>query len=477
MLGRGRGAAARGGRGGVAAAAAAAAAGRGAAIIPAVPVPVAPVDPVPVAPVTLVAPVEPVAPAEPVRFAMSPATYNSEILDFSKANDIKLYAKATQRLDDKFDMQAGNLKVFLEDTGTRSDAYGWQTILDIPKNHLDPLGEVDNLLTAYGMISVERVRKHATTYVTQECRAAQDSNMMKHYIMNSLTKQAKARIVLKKNEYTINGEVSGVLLLRIIIQLTSIDTNATTRFLRNQLSTLPLLMDEVDSNIISFNEAVQGIINNLEVRGETTQDLMANLFHGYNAASDKVFIKYIEDIQGEYDEETAETEEKDRLTPDKLMMRATQKYRTMVQGGKWNTPDEATQKIIALEARVRKMQKSNAKQPKGESNKEKKSASKKDKKPGNDKTKGKDNKKPEWMLIKPKQGEPQKKTVNDKVYHWCPKHEAWTRHSPSECNGKGSMATHNADSDKKVVSFSAKPKMSISKALQAIAADDGEESD
>ena len=475
MLGRGRGDAARGGRGGIAAAAAAAAAGRGAAVIPIAPVPVAPVAPVPVAPVAPVVPVAPVAPADPVRFALSPATYNSEILDFGKANDIKLYAKAIIGLDDKFDMQAANLKVFLEDTGTRVDAYGWQPILDIPKDHLDPLGDVDDLLTSYGTISVERVRRHAETYVGGNSRAAQDSNMMKHFIMNSLTRQAKARIVLKKSEYTVNGVISGVLLLRILIQQTSIDTNATTRFLRKQLSTLPLLMEEVDSNIVTFNETVQGIIISLDVRGETTQDLMSNLFQEYDAASDKVFVKYMEDIQGDYDEETAETPEKDRLTPEKLMLRATQKYRTMVQGGKWNTPDEATQKIIALEATVKKLQKSSLK-PKSESNKEKKSTFKGDKKSGN-KTKVKDNKKPDWMLDKPKQGEPQKKTVNDKVYHWCPKHKAWTRHSPSECNGKGSMATHNADSDKKVVSFSAKPKMSISKALQAIAADDGEESD
>ena len=476
MLGRGRGAAARGGRGGIAAAAAAAAAGRGAAVIPVVPVPVAPVAPVPVAPAEPAVPVAPVDPAAPpaIRFALSPATYNNDILDFSKANDIKLYAKATIGQDDKFDMQASNLKVFLDDTGTRAEAYGWQHILEIPKDPRDLFGEVDDLLTSYGTISVERVRKHAETYVGGASRAAQDSDMMKHYIMNSLTKQAKARIVLQKSEYVVNGRVSGVLLLRILIQRTSIDTNATTRFLREQLSTLPLLMDQVDSNIVAFNEKVQDIIINLDVRGETTHDLLPNMFQGYLAASDKVFVKYIEDIQGKCDEGIPETPEVDKMTTDKLMLRATQKYRTMIQGGKWNTPDEATQKIIALEATVKKLQKSSLK-PKSESNKEKKSASKGDKKSDKNKTKGKDNKKPDWMLIKPKQGEPQKKTVNDKVYHWCPKHEAWTRHSPSECNGKESMA-HNKDSDKQV-SFSSKPTMSISKALQAIAADDGEESD
>jgi len=41
------------------------------------------------------------------------------------------------------------------------------------------------------------------------------------------------------------------------------------------------------------------------------------------------------------------------------------------------------------------------------------------------------------MKIPPKEGEPHKKVVNGKEYHWCPKHEAWGRHLPADCEGKG----------------------------------------
>ena len=41
------------------------------------------------------------------------------------------------------------------------------------------------------------------------------------------------------------------------------------------------------------------------------------------------------------------------------------------------------------------------------------------------------------MFVAPKQGEFTKKTVNSKVWQWCSKHQAWGRHSQSECKGKG----------------------------------------
>ena len=112
----------------------------------------------------------------------------------------------------------------------------------------------------------------------------------------------------------------------------------------------------------------------------------------------------------------------------------------------------------------------------------KKSVPKGDKKANTEKSK-KENKekevkakslKPDWMMVKPKEGEPKKKTVDGKEYHWCPNHEAWTRHSPEECKGKGAGASNKPPKGKK---GKPKPKLSMSRALQAIAEDDGEESE
>ena len=41
-----------------------------------------------------------------------------------------------------------------------------------------------------------------------------------------------------------------------------------------------------------------------------------------------------------------------------------------------------------------------------------------------------------WKLVAPDEGEPEKKMVDEKWYHWCPYHRMWTVHKPSECKLK-----------------------------------------
>jgi hypothetical protein len=42
-----------------------------------------------------------------------------------------------------------------------------------------------------------------------------------------------------------------------------------------------------------FVSSVKGLILSLKARGQRTENLLANLFKGYLARSDKVFVKYI----------------------------------------------------------------------------------------------------------------------------------------------------------------------------------------
>jgi len=38
-----------------------------------------------------------------------------------------------------------------------------------------------------------------------------------------------------------------------------------------------------------------------------------------------------------------------------------------------------------------------------------------------------------------------KKTVDKKDYWWCPNHNSWTRHKPSECRGVNTLALASSD--------------------------------
>jgi hypothetical protein len=220
-------------------------------------------------------------------------------------------------------------------------------------------------------------------------------------------------------------------------------------------------MTEKASNVIEFNESVCGLLDSLASRGETTQDLLSNLFKGYEAASDKQFVKYILNKQDDYDEGSD-------ITPDKLMLLAAQKHHTLLQACKWNVPDGKMQKIIALEATIKKLQKGS------KLAKDKKPNAEKNKKGNKEKEEKSKTLKPDWMMVKPKEGEPKKKSVDGKEYHWCPHHEAWIRHSPEEFKGKGAGTNNKPQKGKKV---KPKPKLSISRALQAILEDDREESE
>ena len=93
-------------------------------------------------------------------------------------------------------------------------------------------------------------------------------------------------------------------------------------------------------------------MNSLKTCGADTQDLLANQFKGYTAASDKVFTAYIQKKQDDYNDGPI-------IEPDHFMRLVQNKYKSMVEGKKWRAPDSQEEKIIALEAKIQKLTASN----------------------------------------------------------------------------------------------------------------------
>ena len=359
-------------------------------------------------------------------FALAPGLiYSVSIIDYTTAAGAKVYRAAVEPLATKFDCQAENLKVFLNEVNDRATITGWYDILLVPPDVLsEDIMAVIDLTTSYGQLSLEQVRAHAATYIHREVRAAQDSMQLYQCLANSLTKEGKAKVMLRKAEYTVRGILSGTCLLKVIVSASYIDTNATTTFIRGRLSSLDKYMKTVDSDVEKFNQYVKSQLDSLNARGQTTQDLLANLFKGYDEASDSTFRAYVAKKQDEYHDGV-------EIEPGHLMQLALNKYQTLVEGGKWNAPTEADEKIIALEAQLKKLgSKGTAKNPAKRKTQEHVKPNKKQARRRNDN-------RPAWMFESPKQGEPEKKTVDHKIYNWCPKHEAWGIHAPSDCEGKG----------------------------------------
>ena len=85
--------------------------------------------------------------------------------------------------------------------------------------------------------------------------------------MNSLTQAWKAKVRLWSDQLILNGRESGILLLKIIIRESHLDTNATTNSIRTQLSNLDEYITTIGCDIIKCNEHVKRLLEKLKARG------------------------------------------------------------------------------------------------------------------------------------------------------------------------------------------------------------------
>ena len=100
-------------------------------------------------------------------------------------------------------------------------------------------------------------------------------------LMNSLTQAGKDKVRLWSNQFILNGRESGIVLLKVIIRESHLDTNATMNSIRTQLSSLDEYITTIGCDIIKFNEQVKRLLEQLTARGRETQDLLINLFKAY----------------------------------------------------------------------------------------------------------------------------------------------------------------------------------------------------
>ena len=394
-------------------------------------------------------------PSQGVPFALSPALVSNAIIDYRTASGSKLFKGATAALPTLFDGEPEHLQLFLAQLQDRAMTYGWEHILDVATNPNQPiLGQLVNLITHYGQVTIEQVRAHAATYVNTPVRAAQDSHQLYLCCMSSLTKDAQNKVRLKERLYQF-GQTrvpSGACLLKVIIMVAHVDTRATTSYIRTALSSLDHYMASVDSNIEKFNQHVDEQVKALACRGEETHDLMINLFKGYRATKDRQFVSYITDLEWEYNDGT-------EITAHRLMTQALNWYKDAKRKKRWEAPTAEQTELVTLKAEIATLKRQNrtAKTPRPKAGKTADGGERKQRGKGRQKGKGDD--KWAWKKLPPKHGE-KTKAYDGKTYHWCPHHVAWTIHRPEECSKVSGEAAPPQEEHNK--------KMKLAKALAAI---------
>ena len=136
-------------------------------------------------------------------FAVTPALIGNwtEFLDWSKAENTKLYHKAVEKLSVTFGGKGDQVLLLHQSLKDRAAQCGWDTtILTIPDS--DAIDR--NIISEHGLITYENIRDWANAYIIgQHMRAAQDSNMMYQCLYNSTTEDVKKKILLKTSKYQI----------------------------------------------------------------------------------------------------------------------------------------------------------------------------------------------------------------------------------------------------------------------------------
>ena len=274
---------------------------------------------------------------------------------------------------------------------------------------------------------------HAAIYENVVNRDAQNSFQMYYFLYASLSEETKLMIIADYDNYVFETDggtkvCNGPSFLKVlIIRNTTVDTRAAVFHIRENLNDLEAKMLDISYDIDVFNQYVTSQVEQLAARGETSSDLLIDLFAAFiMAVPDKQFVEYIEKQKDRY----AEGED---LSTKHLMQVALIKYKDRKRSDVWQAPSLEEEQIMALTAQLDAMEKAKVNAAK---------AKKAETKKGNEsKKKAKTDKYAEkyaWKLIPPAAGEPKTKDVNKKTYHFCPQHNngvgAWVIHHSSACD-------------------------------------------
>ena len=161
------------------------------------------------------------------------------------------------------------------------------------------------------------------SYIHQPTRVAQDTNHLYHCVINSLSKEVKAKVTIWKKDYWIRDKLSGNLLIKVLIRDSYLDTNATTSGIRSKLANLHNYLPTVEHDISLLNMYVKNQVYSLRARGEHTSDLLMNLFKAYMISSNEDFVRYIEKKLEAWEDEMLV------VSPDQLMLWARQNFEVL----------------------------------------------------------------------------------------------------------------------------------------------------
>jgi hypothetical protein len=244
-----------------------------------------------------------------------------------------------------YTLESGNVNQANEALMQRASESAWDAtgadILNIP----DSNGTRRNVISEYGLLSAQNIRDHTRTYHTRQTCQAQNGVQMGQCLINSMTEAGKLKIMKESDAYYVDGILSGPLLLKLILKKSIIDSRATSANLREQRTTLDSYMASVACNVELFNQHVKEVVAGLRARGESTDELVVNLFKAYRVVGYSEFSRYMKNKRDAYDDG-------EDVQPDPLVSVALAKSQSLIESGVWNMMSPNQERLVALLSEV-----------------------------------------------------------------------------------------------------------------------------
>eukprot|EP01083_Nonionella_stella_P218957 784710_1 len=236
-----------------------------------------------------------------------------------------------------------------------------------------------------------------------------------------MTESCSKHLLPDRAKYVIGSNPIATMLFKTLVGKGEAQTVATTANIRKLLSSLQEQIKKVNYDIVVFHEHVNGLLQDLNGYGQDdVPDLVVHLFDSYLIVPDKIYKEMIGTKHTEY--LLGQT----ILDHEELMAFATTAYN--VRKGDlsipWLQKSEEQQQIEALNAELDSLKKNQANKGKSQKKGTKPKGGGKKKGTGTKSTNSTNDDKWAWKKVPPKEGEELTKTVNGKLYHWCPNHQA-----------------------------------------------------
>ena len=135
-----------------------------------------------------------------ILFALNPTHAVQRVINFAKSDNVKLHRKGTSRLnDDPFNCVPEDLHQFLKTLADCATEFQWNDdtvgIMQIPDHPITPT-KYTNLLTNHGELDLEDVLRFEESYINSPTRAAQETNMLYHCLIGSLSKAGRTKVMV-----------------------------------------------------------------------------------------------------------------------------------------------------------------------------------------------------------------------------------------------------------------------------------------